>query len=125
MVTLGVKTPKGVVAEVAASGEVDGESKTKTKKKKKELELDDGEKTIKTYSKPYIKEGEYTTAIPAEGFGQDGGGIEWSGEKRTDKSQRRLWMSTEGSGVPWLHVRLDSRPKYYKHHEYTDVAALK
>ena len=23
------------------------------------------------------------------------------------------WLSTEGSGVPWLHVRLDSYPKYY------------
>lgn len=24
------------------------------------------------------------------------------------------WISTDGSGVPWLHVRLDTRPKYYK-----------
>ena len=24
-----------------------------------------------------------------------------------------LWLSTAGMGVPWLHVRLDSRPKYY------------
>lgn len=23
------------------------------------------------------------------------------------------WLSTAGMGVPWLHVRLDSRPKYY------------
>ncbi|KAG8459420.1 hypothetical protein KFE25_013056 [Diacronema lutheri] len=23
------------------------------------------------------------------------------------------WVSTEGSGVSWLHVRLDSRPKYF------------
>jgi hypothetical protein len=28
------------------------------------------------------------------------------------------WMSTEGSGVPWVHVRLDSRPKYYHHRAY-------
>ena len=28
------------------------------------------------------------------------------------------WLSTEGSGVPWLHLRLDSRPKYYHHHAY-------
>jgi len=28
------------------------------------------------------------------------------------------WVSTEGSGVPWLHVRLDTRPKYYHHSEY-------
>ena len=26
-----------------------------------------------------------------------------------------VWLNTEGSGVPWLHVRLDSRPKYYHH----------
>jgi hypothetical protein len=24
-----------------------------------------------------------------------------------------LWVSTAGGGVPWLHVRLDDRPKYY------------
>ena len=28
------------------------------------------------------------------------------------------WLNTEGSGVPWLHVRLDSRPKYYHHRAY-------
>lgn len=29
------------------------------------------------------------------------------------------WVSTEGSGVSWLHVRMDSRPKYYHHSPYT------
>ena len=29
-----------------------------------------------------------------------------------------LWLSTSGAGVAWLHVRLDSRPKYYKTREY-------
>jgi hypothetical protein len=24
-----------------------------------------------------------------------------------------VWLSTEGHGVSWLHIRLDSRPKYY------------
>ena len=24
-----------------------------------------------------------------------------------------MWLSTEGHGVSWLHIRLDSRPKYY------------
>ena len=32
-----------------------------------------------------------------------------------------LWLSTEGSGVPWLHIRLDSRPKYTKHASYRRV----
>ena len=26
-----------------------------------------------------------------------------------------LWLSTAGGGVDWLHVRLDARPKYYRH----------
>ena len=28
------------------------------------------------------------------------------------------WLSTAGHGVAWLHVRLDSTPKYYRHVEY-------
>ena len=24
-----------------------------------------------------------------------------------------VWLSTAGAGVPWLHIRLDDRPKYY------------
>ncbi len=35
--------------------------------------------------------------------------------KEIDKklSNKPLWISTSGLGVYWLHVRLDSRPKYY------------
>lgn len=29
-----------------------------------------------------------------------------------------LWLSTAGLGVSWLHVRLDTRPKYYRHRAY-------
>ncbi|MEO0457633.1 MAG: hypothetical protein AAF152_13785 [Cyanobacteria bacterium P01_A01_bin.114] len=29
-----------------------------------------------------------------------------------------LWLSTSGLGVAWLHVRLDSRPKYYCYRPY-------
>ena len=29
-----------------------------------------------------------------------------------------LWLNTAGDGVPWLHVRLDRRPKYYRHAPY-------
>jgi hypothetical protein len=32
---------------------------------------------------------------------------------------RPMWLSTAGHGVAWLHVRLDSSPKYYRHREYT------
>ena len=28
------------------------------------------------------------------------------------------WVNTDGRGVPWLHVRIDLRPKYYKYAEY-------
>ena len=26
-----------------------------------------------------------------------------------------LWLNTAGGGVDWLHMRLDERPKYYRH----------
>lgn len=29
-----------------------------------------------------------------------------------------IWLSTAGLGVSWLHVRLDTRPKYYRHRAY-------
>lgn len=29
-----------------------------------------------------------------------------------------VWLSTAGAGVAWLHVRLDDRPKYYRHDPY-------
>ena len=31
-----------------------------------------------------------------------------------------LWLSTAGLGVYWLHLRLDPRPKYYRHVPYRD-----
>lgn len=30
-----------------------------------------------------------------------------------------VWLSTAGGGVAWLHVRIDSWPKYYAHRPYT------
>jgi len=30
-----------------------------------------------------------------------------------------LWLNTAGAGVPWLHLRIDQRPKYYRHRPYT------
>lgn len=32
--------------------------------------------------------------------------------------ERPVWLSTAGLGVGWLHVRLDDRPKYYRHAAY-------
>jgi hypothetical protein len=32
-----------------------------------------------------------------------------------------VWLSTAGAGVPWLHVRLDKRPKYYGFGPYRDL----
>jgi len=33
-----------------------------------------------------------------------------------------IWLNTEGSGVSWLHIRLDSRPKYYGFSPYKEFA---
>ncbi|WDI40272.1 DUF6940 family protein [Bremerella sp. P1] len=33
-------------------------------------------------------------------------------------SEKPVWLSTAGAGVPWLHVRLDDRPKYYSYGPY-------
>ncbi len=37
---------------------------------------------------------------------------------REELSERPLWLSTSGLGVYWLHVRLDSVPKYYQYNPY-------
>ena len=31
------------------------------------------------------------------------------------------WLSTSGAGVSYLHVRLDTRPKYYQNSDYRSV----
>lgn len=36
--------------------------------------------------------------------------------------ERPVWISTAGLGVPWLHVRFDARPKYYRTSAYRDPA---
>jgi hypothetical protein len=41
-------------------------------------------------------------------------------EKRV--GARPTWLSTAGLGVSWLHVRLDTRPKYYRHTPYRHAA---
>lgn len=39
--------------------------------------------------------------------------ISYQQQYNNSTSNPVVWLSTEGSGVAWLHVRLDSRPKYY------------
>jgi hypothetical protein len=43
-------------------------------------------------------------------------------EQRLGRSP--VWLSTAGSGVSWLHVRLDQQPKYYGHAPYRDAASV-
>lgn len=33
-------------------------------------------------------------------------------------SDRPVWLSTAGGGVAWLHIRIDSHPKYYSFKQY-------
>jgi hypothetical protein len=43
-------------------------------------------------------------------------------ERRLDG--RQLWLSSAGLGVYWLHLRLDSRPKYYSFQAYREPLVL-
>ena len=36
-------------------------------------------------------------------------------------NEKPMWVSTAGNGVYWLHVRLDTRPKYYKYSTYRTI----
>lgn len=36
-------------------------------------------------------------------------------------SDSYIWLNTAGGGVAWLHIRLDSRPKYYSHTSYKNI----
>lgn len=38
-----------------------------------------------------------------------------------EKGDKPTWLSTHGLGVNWLHVRLDSTPKYYHHAAYRQL----
>ena len=41
-----------------------------------------------------------------------------AGSLRKRIHDRPTWVSTSGLGVYWLHIRLDSNPKYYSYQEY-------
>lgn len=36
----------------------------------------------------------------------------------SSSSSDPLWFSTSGEGVPWLHFRIDPRPKYYQYQPF-------
>jgi len=36
----------------------------------------------------------------------------------TTVKKRNCWLSTAGAGVSWLHLRIDSKPKYYTYSPY-------
>ena len=40
--------------------------------------------------------------------------------ERLASTDAPMWLSTSGLGVAWVHVRLDSRPKYYTHRPFRD-----
>lgn len=44
---------------------------------------------------------------------------------RARVSDTPVWLSTAGLGVSWLHLRLDSRPKYYRHAPYRTMPPLR
>eukprot|EP00435_Cladocopium_sp_Y103_P065889 s43_g28.t1 len=44
--------------------------------------------------------------------------VEQLKQRLAQQRQASYWVSTEGSGVAWLHMRIDPRPKYYHHREY-------
>lgn len=35
-------------------------------------------------------------------------------------SEKPTWVSVAGGGIAWLHLRLDSTPKYYRYEPYTE-----
>ena len=42
-------------------------------------------------------------------------------KRLADKSGKKVWLSTCGLGIFWLHVRLDSSPKYYSYVPYRNA----
>ncbi len=39
-------------------------------------------------------------------------------EQISKPGRKPLWLSTSGMGIAWLHIRMDSRPKYYTYKPY-------
>ena len=37
------------------------------------------------------------------------------------KEHKKIWLSTSGLGVPWVHIRIDATPKYYTWEPYANT----
>jgi len=48
------------------------------------------------------------------------------GEKITEEIEKQelIWLNTAGLGVIWVHIRMDTKPKYYKTKKYKDSEFL-
>ena len=45
-----------------------------------------------------------------------------AGEIRSKVSAEKIWVSVAGGGISWLHIRIDTVPKYYRYSSYTERA---
>ena len=41
-------------------------------------------------------------------------------ERVEARDKASVWLSTAGTGIAWLHFRLDDRPKYYLYQPFAD-----
>jgi hypothetical protein len=41
-------------------------------------------------------------------------------DEELGRSPARIWISTSGLGIGWLHIRLDSSPKYFQYRPYAE-----
>lgn len=48
------------------------------------------------------------------------------GQKIKEEIEKKetIWLNTAGLGIIWLHIRLDTKPKYYKTKQYKDEVFL-
>ncbi len=66
----------------------------------------------------YLHLGAFTREAPAD---QQQELWQLVGQAVTERlGTRPLWVSTAGLGVFWLHLRLDSSPKYYRYRAYAE-----
>ena len=51
----------------------------------------------------------------------------WSiiGQRMSERiGEKPIWLNTAGAGVSWLHIRLDTHPKYYRYESYRNNRPL-